>query len=221
MEREKREAFVENFFALLFSSGAKTLTDLSKKGKNLVSCYFKLTKEQRAKIKKQAEAKRYAMEQAAEFELYNQKQENRDIINSIVLWKINRQVDIGTKLFIAIKNLNIVPSTIESDEKDIKKIVCDLLQVKGVKIAMASTILKMFHPETFPIIDQRAYRELMGEDLPDYYGVSANRKYAELYFQYIIECHSYNKNVCPNIKFDDIDKVLYQLDLEKGNKVKY
>ena len=147
--------------------------------------------------------------------------ENRDIINSIVLWKINRQVDIGTKLFIAIKNLNIVPSTIESDEKDIKKIVCDLLQVKGVKIAMASTILKMFHPETFPIIDQRAYRELMGEDLPDYYGVSANRKYAELYFQYIIECHSYNKNVCPNIKFDDIDKVLYQLDLEKGNKVKY
>ena len=147
--------------------------------------------------------------------------ENRDIINSIVLWKINRQVDIGLELFIAIKNLNIVPSAIKTDEYEIKKIICDLLQVKGVKIAMASTILKMFYPETFPIIDQRAYRELSGEDLPDYFGVSANQKYAELYFQYILDCHTYNKNICPNIKFDDIDKVLYQLDLEKGNKVKY
>ena len=95
------------------------------------------------------------------------------------------------------------------------------MQVKGVKIAMASTILKMFYPETFPIIDQRAYRELSGEDLPDYFGVSANQKYAELYFHYILDCHTYNKNICPNIKFDDIDKVLYQLDLEKGNKVNY
>lgn len=147
--------------------------------------------------------------------------ENRDIINSIVLWKINREVNIGTELFITIKNLNIVPSEIKASEKGIKKIICDLLQVKGVKIAIASTILKMFYPETFPIIDQRAYRELMCENLPDYYDVNAKQKYAELYFKYILDCHSYNKNTCPDIKFDDIDKILYQLDLEKGNKVKY
>ena len=147
--------------------------------------------------------------------------ENRDIINSIVLWKINRTVDIGTKLFIAIKNLNIVPSNIKTNKKEIKKIICDLLEVKGIKIAMASTILKMFYPDTFPIIDQRAYRELTGDNLPNYYGVSANQKYADLYFQYILDCHVYNQSVCPNINFDDIDKVLYQLDLERGNKVKY
>ncbi len=147
--------------------------------------------------------------------------ENRDIINSIVLWKTNRQVDIGSELFIAIKNLNIVAFNIKSSEEEIKKIICDLLQVKGVKIAMASTILKMFYPETFPIIDQRAYRELYGEELPEFYGKNANKKYAELYFKYILDCHSYNENTCPDIKFDDIDKVLYQLDLEKGNKVKY
>ena len=147
--------------------------------------------------------------------------ENRDIINSIVLWKINRQVDIGTELFIAIKNLNIAPSIIKTKEKEIKEIVFDLLETKGVKIAMASTILKMFYPDSFPIIDQRAYRELNGEDLPDYYGASANQRYADLYFQYILDCYKYNQSVCPNINFDDIDKVLYQLDLEKGNKVKY
>ena len=147
--------------------------------------------------------------------------ENRDIINSIVLWKINRQVDIGTELFIAIKNLNIAPSIIKTKEKEIKEIVFDLLEIKGVKIAMASTILKIFYPDSFPIFDKRAYRELNGEDLPDYYGASANQRYADLYFQYILDCHKYNQRVCPNINFDDIDKVLYQLDLEKGTKVKY
>lgn len=151
----------------------------------------------------------------------NNERENRDIINSIVLWKINRQVDIGNELFTNIKKLNIIPSLIKSKENDIKKIIFDLLGIKGVKIAMASTILKMFYPNSFPIIDQRAYRELNGKDLPDYYGVNANQKYAELYFQYILDCHSYNQNICPNIKFDDVDKVLYQLDLEKGKKVKY
>lgn len=147
--------------------------------------------------------------------------ENRDIINSIVLWKINRQVDIGSELFIAIKNLNIVAFNIKSSEEEIKKIICDLLQVKGIKIAMASTILKMFYPETFPIIDQRAYRELYGEELPEFYGKNANKKYVELYIKYIKDCYSYNEKVCPNIKFEDVDKVLYQLDLGKGNKVKY
>ena len=29
------------------------------------------------------------------------------------------------------------------------------------------------------------------------------------------------KNVCPEVAFTDIDKLLHQLDLEKGNKVKY
>ena len=96
-----------------------------------------------------------------------------------------------------------------------------MLQVKGVKIAMASTILKMFFPETFPIIDQRAYRELYGKELPTFYGKNANKKYVELYIKYIKDCYSYNEKVCPNIKFEDVDKVLYQLDLEKGYKVKY
>ena len=82
--------------------------------------------------------------------------ENRDIINSIVLWKINRQVDIGVELFNAIKKMNVTVLSFETKEREIKAIIFDLLQVKGVKIAMASTILKMFYPEVFPIVDQRA-----------------------------------------------------------------
>ena len=40
-------------------------------------------------------------------------------------------------------------------------------------------------------------------------------------YQYVKDCHIYNKNICPEIKFENVDKVLYQLDLEKGYKVKY
>ena len=47
---EGREAFVETFFTLLFSTGSKTLTDLAKKIPTLFSQYFKLTKEQRKAI---------------------------------------------------------------------------------------------------------------------------------------------------------------------------
>ena len=47
---ESREAFVDSLFTLLFSTGAKTLTDLSKKIPNLFSQYFKLSKEQRKSL---------------------------------------------------------------------------------------------------------------------------------------------------------------------------
>jgi hypothetical protein len=147
--------------------------------------------------------------------------ENRDIINSIVLWKINRQVDIGVELFNAFKKINVTFLSFETKEREIKAIIFDLLQVKGIKIAMASTILKMFYPEVFPIVDQRAYRELMGKELPVFYGASSTQKFVDLYYQYVKDCHTYNKNICPEIKFENVDKVLYQLDLEKGYKVKY
>jgi len=147
--------------------------------------------------------------------------ENRDIINSIVLWKINREVNIGHDLFNAIKNLKVDLSNFNDKTEEIKKTMLDLLNVDGIRIAMASTILKMFYPSVFPIIDQRAYRELMGKDMPTFYGIKANEKYMEHYYKYINDCHEYNKKVCPEIAFTDIDKLLYQLDLEKGNKVKY
>ena len=147
--------------------------------------------------------------------------ENRDIINSIVLWKINREVNIGNELFNSIKNLRVNNFNFLDKTEEIKDIILDLLNSDGIRIAMASTILKMFYPSVFPIIDQRAYRELVGKEMPTFYGIKANEKYMELYYKYISDCHEYNKNVCPEIAFTDIDKLLYQLDLEKGNKVKY
>ena len=146
--------------------------------------------------------------------------ENQDIINSIVLWKINRQIEISNSTFLKIKELkNENLQQLNLVKNKIIEILLELLNSKGVQIAMASTILKMFHPNIFPIIDQRAYRELYNQAFPKYYGKNAVFKYADLYWKYLTDCHSYNKKNCPEIEFYYLDKLLYQLDIEKGNKV--
>lgn len=145
--------------------------------------------------------------------------ENRDIINSIVLWKVNRQVNIGN-LFNEILNLK----TTNFDEfcnkaKAVEDIVGKLLGVNGVRIAMASTILKMFYPEVFPIIDQRAYRELYGKEMPAW---TSKKKWQDEYIKYVKDCHEYYNRKCRGqLKFfADLDKVLYQIDKDKKNKIK-
>lgn len=148
-------------------------------------------------------------------------QVNQDIINEIVLWKINRATDIDDELLQKIRDLNISTPDEIINNQTVVEIINQLLMCKGVGIAMASTILKMFHPELFPIIDQRAYRTIYCKNMPSYYSKDANRKYIELYSDYIVECLRFNKSECPEIEFENIDKLLYQIDIEAGNSIKY
>lgn len=145
-----------------------------------------------------------------------------DIINSIVLWKINRQVKLDKDLIIKINKLPCDRvELVDEYEFEIREILLSLLKTKGIKIAMASTILKMFKPLAFPIIDQRAYRVIYGKDFPVYYGESSYNKYVDLYIQYIKECSIFQKTNCPDIPFNKIDELLYQIDIENGNKIRY
>lgn len=84
---------------------------------------------------------------------------------------------------------------------------------------MASTVLHFYFPDVYPIIDQRAYRELYGEEYPKY--ITKVEILVKIYMKYIADCHQYQQERCPEISFAKIDKVLYQLDKEKGFKVKY
>jgi hypothetical protein len=149
-------------------------------------------------------------------------QENRDIINEIVLWKIQRSVSLTDTTLDLLNSFNNISSPLDViyNEK-VKTLIFQLLDSKGIKIAMASTILHFYYPAIFPIIDQRSYRELTSKEIPEYYSKDKNKKYTKLYLDYIKECYDYNINNCSDISFEYIDKVLYQLDLEKGNKVKY
>lgn len=150
-------------------------------------------------------------------------EDNRDLINEIVLWKLNRSVQISDETIEKIHELaKIVHKPIDVvDCKEAKQVIFDLLESKGIKIAMASTILHFYYPSIFPIIDQRAYRELMGEDMPIYNAKGKNSSYVDLYCDYIEKCIRYKEEICPEIEFEYIDKILYQLDKNKKKKVRY
>ena len=146
--------------------------------------------------------------------------ENRDIINEIVLWKMNRRPQVTEELIDAIFSLKEIktPLQVLTDEKT-GRVVEKLLQTKGMQLPMASTVLHFYYPEIFPIIDQRAYRELYAMDYPK--TMTKIPMLTELYLKYIKDCWEYQQEKCPEIAFSQIDKVLYQLDKEKGNKVIY
>lgn len=143
---------------------------------------------------------------------YYASQEDLDIINQIALWKLNRQVHVD---FETIEYLNSIARTIKDPEEAIKNrdvvdLIDDLLKSPGVRLPIASTILKFYQPKAFPIIDQRAYFQLFNEKLPQNAGV-------ETYLQYIKKCIDIGKRY--NIPFEKIDEVLYQKDKEEGRKL--
>ena len=146
--------------------------------------------------------------------------ENRDIINEIVLWKMNRRPQVEEKLIDAIYRLKKIETPIEAANSEITKQVLEmLLLTKGMQLPMASTVLHFYFPNIYPIIDQRAYRELYGNDYPK--NITKMKLFVELYLKYIVDCYHYQQERCPEIPFAKIDKVLYQIDKEKGLKVKY
>lgn len=140
--------------------------------------------------------------------------EDVDVINMIVLWKLNRivSIDPGT-----IELLNTVAQKISSpqvalSDTDVQQCVNELLSSKGIRLAMASTILHFYQPEAFPIVDERAYRQAVGDQL------RANAGWKE-YSVYIQACISLSDRY--EIPFNRIDKILYQKDIAEGNKLHY
>lgn len=95
--------------------------------------------------------------------------EDFDIINQITLWKINGQVHLGSE---TIEYLNSVAKSVKSPEDalnntDVKELLNELLEAKGIRLPLASTILKFYQPKAFPIIKQRAYRQVFAQELSD------------------------------------------------------
>lgn len=143
--------------------------------------------------------------------------ELNNIANAIVLWKINRTPDINEKTFdklLAVKNIK----DIKSAQKEIEEALKVLLDSKGIRLAVASTFLHFFNKDCFPIFDQRAYRVIYKKE---YKSSTSVKKQIELYIDYLKECNKYyeTKELKQHgIGFADIDKFLYQLDKEAGNK---
>ncbi len=135
-------------------------------------------------------------------------------INEIVLWKVDRYALLSEK---ALAALNTIPSQGVVEEQLGKQVLELLLATKGIRLAMASTILRFKNPEFFQIIDERAYRVIYGEKLPSSTVVA---KQVKLYFDYLQKLRGIAKDY--NLAFSSLDRVLYELDkeLNKGIKIR-
>lgn len=135
--------------------------------------------------------------------------EDYDILNSITLWKANRQTEISSE---TVEYLCSVTRQVSTPEEalanpDTALLIDELLSSKGVQLALASTILKFYAPTAFPIIDQRAYFILHRRKLPPSAGTS-------VYLDYIRDLIVLRDRF--GIPFQNVDQVLYQLDKASG-----
>ncbi|WP_034886223.1 hypothetical protein [Gillisia sp. JM1] len=138
-------------------------------------------------------------------------------LNEIVLWKVNRYSDFDDQLISLINSIN--PNHKKIDLEKTKRILTALLKTKGVRLAMASTILRFRNNNVYQIIDQRVYRIIYtGQELKlnNYLSEKNIKNQIEIYLKYLKDL----KKVCANldIPFENADRILYIAD-KRINKV--
>ena len=139
---------------------------------------------------------------------------NQEILNEIILWKVNRYAKFNEE---TINLLNKINRNDENPNQNLTgDILLNLLNQKGVRLAMASTILRFKNPKVYQIIDQRVYRFIYGKEL-EYSETNLNLQIV-IYIDYLEKL----KEVCEKyqIKFEDADRILYKMDKEYNKDLK-
>ena len=139
---------------------------------------------------------------------------NQEIINEIVLWKVNRYSFLDDETFSVLNKINKVDLVLHIELTT--EILTKLLNTKGIQLAMASTILRFKNPDIYQIIDQRVYRFVYGIEMPKYF--SSIEKQIDFYIEYLQKL----KQVCieKGIDFNLSDRIIYELDKLHNKKVK-
>ncbi len=133
------------------------------------------------------------------------------IINEIVLWKVNRyaQVDDDT-----LKSLNEIDT--KSNELNVevtRNILKKLVQKKGIKLPMASAILRFRNNNIYQIIDQRVYRIIYKNKklkLKTHPNEKNLNDQVDLYIEYLRDL----KDLCKKLEipFAKADRILFVAD---------
>jgi len=133
---------------------------------------------------------------------------NQEIINEIVLWKVNRYAIIDQDTLILLNQIN--KSDTQLNPEFTTTILMKLLHKgqKGVRLAMASTILRFKNPTVYQIIDQRVYRFIYGKELK--YSETDINQQITIYLDYLsllrAKCNDHN------IEFENADRIFYSMD---------
>lgn len=140
-------------------------------------------------------------------------------LNEIVLWKLNRYAPFDKDLIEVLNSIS--QSTNEIDFENTKNVLRKLLNTRGVRIAMASTILRFRNPKIYQIIDQRVYRVIYKDKVlisNSYVSTASIEKDIEIYIKYLEDLRS----VCKHLKidFEEADRLLYMADRRINSEYK-
>ncbi len=142
---------------------------------------------------------------------------DQDIINQIVLWKVNRYAKLDDETFNLLNSFNKKSNSFS--EELLKELLNKLLNTKGIRLPMASSMLRFKNPNLFQIIDQRVYRIIYWKE----FNLSSMKtdEIIVLYIKYLKKL----REICDeyNIDFKLSDRILYMIDKKenKANKIKY
>jgi thermostable 8-oxoguanine DNA glycosylase len=138
---------------------------------------------------------------------------DQSLINEIVLWKLNRYVSSNKQILTEIDTLITLR---KGQHRKSKEILENLIEIRGVDLAMASTILRFRNPEVFQIIDRHAYRAVYGVKYP-LYPTSSKHQKIELYFEYLDKLLDLSQK--KGLEFRTLDRLLYEFDKQLNGKL--
>lgn len=138
----------------------------------------------------------------------------QELLNEIVLWKINRYALANEELIRTLQEVSA--KSRELNEELTRRILTMLLTTKGVGLAMASTILRFRNPHVYQIIDQRAYRIAMGLPLK-ITAISPIEKQIAVYISYLRKLKEIS--IEKRCAFDKLDRVLYYNDKQLNKNI--
>lgn len=153
---------------------------------------------------------------------------SRDTLHQIVLWKVNRWPDEITRSQMG--QLSALAKLQPKQHRQAEDLLKELLQIKGIGLPMASTIFRFVNPRVFQIIDDRAFRvikQFLPREKNAKYPSKPNKpssRQLENYLQnscdrYFVYLDALHKNSSKRLPFEMADRILYQVDVEAGNKV--
>ncbi len=139
---------------------------------------------------------------------------NQEIINEIVLWKVNRYALIDEETQVLLNQINKKQN--ELNKELTIQVLEKLLGTSGIRLPMASTILRFKNPNVYQIIDQRVYRLINDHELKLPYNINDQ---IELYLDYLEKLRLF---LPEEIEFSEADRVLYEVDkrVNKSSKLK-
>ncbi|MEP7319397.1 MAG: hypothetical protein ABI921_11670 [Panacibacter sp.] len=143
---------------------------------------------------------------------------SQEIINEIVLWKVNRYVAINSETLLLINQINKTDKVLNVELT--KKILTNMLnkkKQKGIRLAMASTMLRFKNPFIYQIIDQRVYRYITdGNPLSS--SITDINKQIEIYLDYLNRLRAKSDEL--KIPFQEADRIFYSMDKNHNRKEK-